>query len=59
MTHALACGRSRCGSKKYSDGLVVAVIHGNLFLYEQELAPFRSLRMVADASLSLSLSASV
>jgi hypothetical protein len=36
-----------------------AKIHGNLFLYGQELAPFRQLRMVADASSSLSLSASV
>jgi hypothetical protein len=29
---------------------VVGGFHGNLFLYGQELAPFRQLRMVADAS---------
>ena len=40
-------------------GLVVGSFHGNLFLYVQELAPCPRLRMVAGASLSLSLSASV
>jgi len=47
-------------------GEVVGSVHGNLFLYGQELAsltfrlaPCPRLRMVAGASLSLSLSASV
>ena len=41
------------------EGEVVGSFHGNLFLYVQELAPCPRLRMVAGASLSLSLSASV
>lgn len=40
-------------------GVVVGSFHGYLFLYVQELAPCPQLRVVAGASLSLSLSASV
>jgi len=40
-------------------GEVGGSVHGNLFLYDQELAPCPQLRMVAGASLSLSLSASL
>jgi len=46
------------GSCRKNEGMVGSV-HGNLFLYGQELAPCPHLRMVAGASLSLSLSASV
>ncbi|GAB3237218.1 hypothetical protein GCM10027346_28520 [Hymenobacter seoulensis] len=44
-------GPTEKGSGNYETGTTAeAKVHGLLFLYGQELAPFRLLRMVADAS---------